>query len=188
MRNVALKETISRLLPRVQTPAQYLGGELNSVVKDHRHVRGKLCLAFPDTYTLGMIWQPAERGVSLTADLYQIEIEDVVDSLGFLTAYQQCFNVNGQSNPTYSVANEFCQAIHRDPITSNAGYVEGGNFNLSKRFTQGLDVSLNWRKDMAGGVFGNIIAPGGSKTLGTILGAGAGALIGRAIDDGVECR
>ena len=42
---------------------------------------------------------------------------------------------------------------------------------------------------MAGGVLGNIIAPGGSKTLGAILGAGAGALIGRAIDDGdVVCR
>ncbi len=35
-------------------PAQYVGGELNSVVKDHRQVRGKLCLAFPDAYTLGM--------------------------------------------------------------------------------------------------------------------------------------
>jgi len=42
---------------------------------------------------------------------------------------------------------------------------------------------------MVGGVFGHIIAPGGSKTLGTILGAGAGALIGRAIDDGdIVCR
>jgi radical SAM family uncharacterized protein len=49
-----LKETITSFLPRVQTPAQYIGGELNSVVKDHRHVRGKLCLAFPDTYALGM--------------------------------------------------------------------------------------------------------------------------------------
>ena len=49
----ALKETVTRLLPRVQTPAQYLGGELNSIVKDHRQVRGKLCLAFPDTYALG---------------------------------------------------------------------------------------------------------------------------------------
>src|SRR5947209_5130510 len=49
----ALKETVTRLLPRVQTPAQYLGGELNSIVKDHRQVRGKLCLAFPDTYGLG---------------------------------------------------------------------------------------------------------------------------------------
>ncbi|HYV38186.1 MAG TPA: TIGR03960 family B12-binding radical SAM protein [Gemmataceae bacterium] len=54
MHNTLLKETILRLLPQVQTPAQYIGGELNSVVKDHRHVRGKLCLAFPDLYTLGM--------------------------------------------------------------------------------------------------------------------------------------
>jgi hypothetical protein len=42
---------------------------------------------------------------------------------------------------------------------------------------------------MAGGVLGHVIAPGGSKTLGTVLGAGAGALIGKAIDDGdVVCR
>jgi outer membrane receptor protein involved in Fe transport len=107
-----------------------------------------------DTYTLGMIWQPDERDISLTADFYQIEIDDVVDSLGFLTAYQQCFNVNGVSNPSYDVNNEFCQAIHRNPETGAAGYVEGGNFNLSKRFTNGLDVTFNWRKDMAGGEFG----------------------------------
>jgi radical SAM family uncharacterized protein len=54
MINSSLKESVLRLVPRVQTPAQYIGGELNSVVKDHRQVRGKLCLAFPDTYTLGM--------------------------------------------------------------------------------------------------------------------------------------
>ena len=35
---------------------------------------------------------------------------------------------------------------------------------------------------IGGGVLGNVIAPGGSKTLGTILGAGAGAIAGRAID------
>ncbi len=54
MRNNHLKDAVMRILPRVQTPAQYLGGELNSIVKDHAHVRGKLCLAFPDAYTLGM--------------------------------------------------------------------------------------------------------------------------------------
>src|SRR3954467_9742636 len=53
MLNTALKNAVLPLLPRVQMPAQYLGGEMNSVVKDHRHVRGKICLAFPDTYTLG---------------------------------------------------------------------------------------------------------------------------------------
>jgi len=42
---------------------------------------------------------------------------------------------------------------------------------------------------LAGGVLGNIIAPGGSKTLGTILGAAGGALAGRAIDrNSVRCK
>src|SRR5215831_15375491 len=55
MLNQSLKDfLVSRLLPSVQTPAQYVGGELNSVVKDHRQARGAVCLAFPDTYALGM--------------------------------------------------------------------------------------------------------------------------------------
>ncbi|MBK5264228.1 MAG: glycine zipper 2TM domain-containing protein [Alphaproteobacteria bacterium] len=41
---------------------------------------------------------------------------------------------------------------------------------------------------IAGGILGNIIAPGGSETLGTILGAGAGALAGREIDRGGDAR
>ena len=42
---------------------------------------------------------------------------------------------------------------------------------------------------IAGGALGAVIAPGGSKTLGALLGAGAGALAGRAIErDQVKCR
>lgn len=47
-------QVVSRILPRVQTPAQYLGNELHAVRKSHREVRGKLCLAFPDVYKIGM--------------------------------------------------------------------------------------------------------------------------------------
>jgi radical SAM family uncharacterized protein len=54
MFNSSLREAVDRLLPRVQMPAQYIGGEHNSVVKNHRAVRGRLCLAFPDTYPLGI--------------------------------------------------------------------------------------------------------------------------------------
>ncbi|MBX7071734.1 MAG: TIGR03960 family B12-binding radical SAM protein [Pirellulales bacterium] len=55
MLNEKLKDFVaSRILCHVQTPAQYLGGELNMVVKDHGRLRGKLCLAFPDAYIIGM--------------------------------------------------------------------------------------------------------------------------------------
>jgi outer membrane lipoprotein SlyB len=42
---------------------------------------------------------------------------------------------------------------------------------------------------IAGGVLGGIIAPGGSSTLGALLGAAGGALAGREIDrSSVRCR
>ena len=42
---------------------------------------------------------------------------------------------------------------------------------------------------IAGGALGNIIAPGGSEVIGTIIGAAAGALIGQEIDRGnARCR
>jgi Glycine zipper 2TM domain len=82
-------------------------------------------------------------------------------------------------------------------------YRSGGRYQpyrlgRNDRIYRGYDNRYYCRRDdgttgliiggMAGGVLGNIITPGGYKTLGTILGAGAGALIGREIDDGVECR
>ncbi|MBN2578438.1 MAG: TIGR03960 family B12-binding radical SAM protein [Pirellulales bacterium] len=55
MTNQELKAQIAaQILPRIQTPGQYVGGEWNSVVKDHARVRGILCLAFPDMYAIGM--------------------------------------------------------------------------------------------------------------------------------------
>jgi radical SAM family uncharacterized protein len=55
MLNHSLKsEVTAHLLPRVEAPAQYLGGELNAVRKDYGDVRGRLCLVFPDRYTIGM--------------------------------------------------------------------------------------------------------------------------------------
>jgi radical SAM family uncharacterized protein len=55
MLNHALKQYVtSRILPRVTTPAQYVGGELHSIRKDHAECAGTICLAFPDAYALGM--------------------------------------------------------------------------------------------------------------------------------------
>jgi len=42
------------VLPRVQKPGQYAGGERNTVVKDTAGVDLRVALAFPDTYAVGM--------------------------------------------------------------------------------------------------------------------------------------
>jgi outer membrane receptor protein involved in Fe transport len=102
-----------------------------------------------DTLTFGAVWQAANRNLTLSADWYEIDIQDVVGDLDFPTAHEQCFNSSGSSNPTYSINNEYCERIWRDPVTANASYVRGGNFNLSQRFTSGIDYSLSWSAPLA---------------------------------------
>lgn len=51
---MALTDPYDALLPRVQKPSRYLGTELNSVHKDPAAVRLRACLAFPDSYDLGL--------------------------------------------------------------------------------------------------------------------------------------
>jgi radical SAM family uncharacterized protein len=46
--------TLEQILPEVEKPARYLGGEHNSIAKDPSKVRVRACLAFPDVYEIGM--------------------------------------------------------------------------------------------------------------------------------------
>jgi outer membrane receptor protein involved in Fe transport len=111
-----------------------------------------------DTYTAGLVWQSTGPDLSISADWYDIEIDDVVAVLrgtsSFLLYYEQCFNANGTSNPTYSASNAYCQKIERDPDDGTPTVVNGGFFNLSTRRTSGVDLGVNWRRPMAGGMFG----------------------------------
>src|SRR5260370_5046922 len=42
------------LLPRVSKPVQYVGGELNAVVKDWESARVRWALMYPDAYEVGL--------------------------------------------------------------------------------------------------------------------------------------
>ncbi len=45
---------LDAILPDIQRPSRYIGGEWNQVVKDHRKVDLTFALAFPDVYEIGM--------------------------------------------------------------------------------------------------------------------------------------
>lgn len=47
-------EALERMLPRVQKPARYAGGEWNSIRKDWEDTGVKIAFAFPDVYEVGM--------------------------------------------------------------------------------------------------------------------------------------
>ena len=45
---------IERLLPKVQKPARYCGGEINTIIKDKSKVTTRVAFCFPDLYEVGM--------------------------------------------------------------------------------------------------------------------------------------
>ena len=49
-----MNRTLEHILPKVQKPARYTGGEYNAVVKDRSRVNVRYALCFPDTYEIGM--------------------------------------------------------------------------------------------------------------------------------------
>ena len=49
-----MTELLQRILPSVQKPARYTGGEFNEIQKDPAQVRVNVAFCFPDTYEIGM--------------------------------------------------------------------------------------------------------------------------------------
>ena len=49
-----MTDLLRRILPTVQKPARYIGGEFNEIKKDPENVRVNVAFCFPDTYEIGM--------------------------------------------------------------------------------------------------------------------------------------
>ena len=49
-----MDKRLERILPRVQKPARYTGGEYNQIIKDPETVALRVAFCFPDTYEIGM--------------------------------------------------------------------------------------------------------------------------------------
>lgn len=60
-----IQARLERVLPTVQKPGRYTGGELNQVVKDWDTTETKVALVFPDIYDLGM----SNLGLAILYDL-----------------------------------------------------------------------------------------------------------------------
>ena len=115
-----MDKKLEKLLPLVQKPARYIGGELNSVIKDKNAVDVRYAFCFPDSYEIGMShlgmkilyavanaredtwcervfapWPDMEEVMRQNGiPLYALESGDPVkdfDILGFTLQYELCF-------------------------------------------------------------------------------------------------
>lgn len=67
-----INQQIERLLPLVNKPGRYVGGEMNSVIKEKREGLLRFAFCFPDTYEVGM----SHLGMKILYSLFN-EREDI---------------------------------------------------------------------------------------------------------------
>jgi outer membrane receptor protein involved in Fe transport len=105
------------------------------------------------TWTLGaVITNPFDLDrLNITIDAYRISLADTIAPVSSTTVYNNCFNFNGTSNPSYSVANSWCQLITRNAVTGDRATVDALYSNLGSLTTQGLDVGVSWSHDLGAG-------------------------------------
>ena len=93
-----------------------------------------------DTITAGIVWTPQfAPGLSITADYYDIEINETIGSIPAWFILSHC----GQTGDP-----RFCGWIHRDELgtleLSPDAHVDTRNQNIGFRKSEGVDVNANW--------------------------------------------
>jgi outer membrane receptor protein involved in Fe transport len=109
------------------------------------------------TLTAGFIWRPDTKydklnGLNLSVDYYDIKIDDMISVEGALTVYEKC--LSAAANPTFSALTPACRQIHRNPVTGTATTTTVSYVNAAFAQVSGVDLTGDWRADLAGGEFG----------------------------------
>ncbi|GLR71952.1 TonB-dependent receptor domain-containing protein [Agaribacter marinus] len=105
-----------------------------------------------DTVTVGIVWVPEQvKGLSFSADYYDIEIKNVITALSGADILRECYrdNVNFSSNP-------LCNDVSRNPEDGQIENLVNREFNLNGRLTSGVDYSIAYDFSLEGmGIPGN---------------------------------
>lgn len=107
-----------------------------------------------NSFSYGVVWQPGfVRGLDVTADYWEIDIDNVITSIAYGTIMNNCVNAAGGPDMGY------CQFVHRH-ATSGQGhlvgevdYVQAQYANLAGRKARGIDFGANYRFDLGPGTY-----------------------------------
>jgi iron complex outermembrane receptor protein len=102
-----------------------------------------------DTYTVGVVLQPdfipALRGLAVTVDYFNINVTNIVSTIGADTILSQCTN---------DATSPFCGLINRDSSgslwRSPAGYTIDLTQNIGSLLTAGIDVGASYSHELGG--------------------------------------
>ncbi|WP_169303126.1 TonB-dependent receptor domain-containing protein [Thalassotalea mangrovi] len=99
-----------------------------------------------DTFTVGLVVEPFE-GLSFTVDYYDIEVENVISSIGVGTRLTQCYGAGSAGGVGGS--NSFCTGVVRNAVGDFDG-TPATNDNLSIWALSGIDYNIQYNIEMLG--------------------------------------
>ena len=105
-----------------------------------------------DTMTWGIVYQSNSSNnllsnLSVTADWYEIEINDMIVVEQIANVYDNCLGVS--TNPARSVNTDACQRVLRNPTSGGRQATDVSFNNEGWTKTSGVDVQVNWGSDLA---------------------------------------
>ena len=110
-----------------------------------------------DTLTFGLAWTSGRADAragqfQASADWYRIEVKDAIQPVLGPEVVSLCFDP--AVNPGYSPDNEWCNYFGRAEATGEIVDLYEINRNVAGYKTSGVDVQLDWRRDVGPGTLG----------------------------------
>jgi len=103
-----------------------------------------------ETITLGAVLRLGDR-TSLSIDAYEIRITDYISAQLGEAVFRECYDPT--FNPTYDPFTPACRQILRDPANGQIAAVDVTYSNNPSVETSGVDLQLNWGRDLGPGAF-----------------------------------
>lgn len=103
---------------------------------------------YADTVTAGIVFEPqAVPGLQLSADYYEIDLQDAIASLPNQTIVQTCYD-------TRDTTQTYCDFVKRDPVTNFITIINNRFVNVATAYVSGVDLEVLWNKEV--NFFGNM--------------------------------
>ncbi|KAK0360540.1 hypothetical protein LTR94_026911, partial [Friedmanniomyces endolithicus] len=97
-----------------------------------------------ETLTLGLVWQPTQiSGLTLTADYFDIKVEDAIRSIPGSTKLAICYATPNMDHP-------FCKpdSFTRNPLTGEVNYLSAQPSNTGLETMKGVDIGVRYAFDI----------------------------------------
>ena len=142
-----MTDLLQRILPTVQKPARYTGGEYNEIQKNLEDVRVRVAFCFPDTYEIGMSNVGMRILYGVMNQMDGIWCERVFAPWGDMDAAMRANNLPLWALESHSPVKDF------DMIAFTIGYEMAYSNVLNMMNLAGIPLHAKDRHDLKGIVF-----------------------------------